>query len=182
MKQSRTFGRPRLSQKSLSYTLKKPAFKGRRFQTLPAPTGSPPYRLDLKDVVPGDLYKAIVRGKRMVFHTAGDLGGIKFAVPQQLVADGLERDFDPNATNPADNPAFFYGLGDCVYYNGQASEYFAQFYQPYEHYLAPIFAVPGNHDGDAVPPEPSLQAFVRNFCQRQAGVTLPKQEKARERR
>src|SRR5205085_7642757 len=39
-----------------------------------------------------------------------------------------------------------------------------QFYKPYEHYLAPIFAVPGNHDGDNVAPETSLEAFMRNFC------------------
>jgi len=179
MKQPRVFGRPRLSQTTLSFTLKRPAFKGRQFQTLPAPTGPPPFHLDLKDVVPGDLYKAIARGKRMVFHTAGDLGGIKFAVPQQLVADGLERDFDPNAANPADNPAFFYGLGDCVYYNGQGAEYFAQFYQPYEHYLAPIFAVPGNHDGDAVSPETSLEAFKRNFCSPAPVITQDAGESSR---
>src|SRR3989442_13051217 len=108
MTQSRRFGRPRLSQKSLSYTLKKPAFKGRRFQTLRAPTGSPPYRLDLKDVAPGDLYKAIVRGKRMVFHTPGDFAGLQLAAPRKIVADDLQGEFDPHATIPPNTtPSLF---------------------------------------------------------------------------
>jgi 3',5'-cyclic AMP phosphodiesterase CpdA len=63
------------------------------------------------------------------------------------------------------NAAFFYHLGDVVYYNGEASGYYEQFYDPYLRYDAPIFAIPGNHDGDALPEEgPSLAAFVDNFC------------------
>lgn len=30
-----------------------------------------------------------------------------------------------------------------MYFNGQITEYYKQFYQPYEFYLAPIFAIPG---------------------------------------
>jgi hypothetical protein len=52
-----------------------------------------------------------------------------------------------------------------VYFNGQALDYYSQFYQPYEHYTAPILAIPGNHDGDPLPPEITLEAFIRNFCQ-----------------
>ena len=30
-------------------------------------------------------------------------------------------------------------LGDCVYFNGQVSQYYAQYYRPYEHYLCEYF-------------------------------------------
>jgi len=71
-------------------------------------------------------------------------------------------------------PSFFYHLGDVVYYYGQADQYYSQFYEPYVHYGAPIFAIPGNHDGDIDPTSsavPSLDAFMRNFCAREAGYT-----------
>jgi hypothetical protein len=53
------------------------------------------------------------------------------------------------------------------------SQYYSQFYAPYEHYLAPIFAVPGNHDGDAVTGDTSLSAFVRNYCESAPGWHSP---------
>ena len=80
-------------------------------------------------------------------------------------------------------PAFFFHLGDVIYFDGEASEYFPQFYQPYEHYPNPILAIPGNHDGDRydrgklVNAEPSLAPFVRNFCAAKPGVHT---EEARE--
>jgi len=64
-------------------------------------------------------------------------------------------------------PAFFYHLGDVVYYFGQEEYYPEQFYDPYRNYDAPIFAIPGNHDGVMYKKEPvsySLQPFVDNFC------------------
>ena len=60
---------------------------------------------------------------------------------------------------------------------GQRSSYYDQFYDPYLHYGAPIFAIPGNHDGDvAIPPPgveppPSLQGFMLNFCSPDGAVT-----------
>jgi hypothetical protein len=167
------FGRRRLSAEALSVAVNNSSFSSRRFQPLPRPTGKKPYRLDLAEILPADQISAIEQAKTLVFHIDGDIGGIKDPVPQQLVANGMERDFRSDPAHPEADPAFFYLLGDCVYFNGQASEYFGQFYQPYEHYLAPIFAVPGNHDGDAVAPESSLQAFVRNFCQKEPGVVTP---------
>ena len=127
----------------------------------------------MRDVLPPDLYAAIAKAQHLGFHVAGDLGGINFAVPQERVAQGLEEDFVANPSDPAVNPAFLYVLGDCVYFNGQVSEYYAQYYQPYEHYLGPIFAVPGNHDGDPVAPEKSLDGFVRNFCAAKPGTKTP---------
>src|SRR5579863_2284170 len=172
---SHVFGRPRLNQKHLTFT-GAPGKSGSPFQPLPKPTGKPPFRLDLKDVLPADQYGAIAKANRLVFHVAGDLGGINFAVPQERVAQGLEEDFVINPADPSVNPAFLYVLGDCVYFNGQISQYYAQFYQPYEHYLAPIFAAPGNHDGDPMAPEKSLDGFVRNFCAAKPGTKTPESQ------
>jgi acid phosphatase type 7 len=81
------------------------------------------------------------------------------------------------------NPAFFYHLGDVVYYDGEVINYYWEFYEPYLHYPAPIFAIPGNHDGDVNPldqfhtPADSLRGFVRNFCS-QAAVQMPEADDA----
>jgi hypothetical protein len=83
--------------------------------------------------------------------------------PQLLVAMKMEEQF--NLPNPADRPAFFYILGDLVYYYGGLDEYYPQFYEPYGHYPAPIFGIPGNHDGDVLDgTTASLAGFVENLC------------------
>src|SRR5438874_2034007 len=72
-----------------------------------------------------------------------------------------------HAPNAGDRPAFFYHLGDVVYFYGEESEYASQFFDIYDHYPAPIFAIAGNHDGDVDPMTPeaeSLAAFVKHFC------------------
>jgi hypothetical protein len=84
----------------------------------------------------------------ITFHTVVDTGGIGYAVPQQIIEMHMENDFDTN--NPQINPAFFYHLGDIVYLYGEADNYPEQFYRPYTHYPLPIFAIPGNHDGDEI--------------------------------
>ncbi len=85
----------------------------------------------------------------------------------------MEHDFS-NSGDVSGNPSFFYHLGDVVYYAGETENYYSEFYEPHRLYPAPIFAIPGNHDGDVDPlaPEPSLSAFVRNFCA-QAPVHTP---------
>lgn len=166
------FGRSRYNQHRLAF-INPPTKRDQGFQQLPPPVGSSPYRLDLKDVVDPATYQAILLSKNLVFHTAGDTGGIRDPHPQEYVAYAMEADF---YTNPADaslNPAFFYQLGDCVYFNGEASQYYSQFYEPYDHYLAPIFAVPGNHDGDPLSGDTSLSAFVRNYCAPKPGTHSP---------
>jgi hypothetical protein len=135
------------------------------FRPLPPPTGAYPYHLSLADVLPPNKINA----DRLVFHMVGDTGGIKNPLPQRNVARQMESDFD-GADSHA-QPAFFYHLGDVVYFFGAAEEYFPQLYEPYEQYPAPIFAIPGNHDGDLsrrmeADGIPSLAAFVDNFCQR----------------
>ena len=62
---------------------------------------------------------------------------------------------------------FLFHLGDVVYSFGEHQFYYDQFYEPFRAYDAPIFAIPGNHDG--FPSEESentesLFAFLRNFC------------------
>jgi hypothetical protein len=132
-------------------------------QPLPNPTGQSPYHLTLDAVLPPTQMQTIQQAQRLVFHLAGDTGGVKMPQYQQNVARQMETDFD--ATDPAARPAFFYHLGDVIYYYGEASQYYSQFYEPYDLYPAPIMAIPGNHDGDpANASVRSLAAFVENFC------------------
>ena len=139
-------------------------------QPLPTPTGQAPYHLSLDSVLPAATMQAIRAAGKLVFHIVGDTGGVKAPQSQQLVVSHMENDF--NASDPSANPAFFYNLGDVVYYYGQASEYYAQFYDPNVHYPAPIFAIPGNHDGDVLDASvPSLAAFVENFCASEPHLT-----------
>jgi hypothetical protein len=108
---------------------------------------------------------AIAKSGGITIHIVGDTGGVSNPVPQQNVADAMEKDFGQTG---GDAPSFFYILGDVIYYYGEAANYYPQFYEPYIHYPAPIFAIPGNHDGDLPVPAPanvnSLDAFVDNFC------------------
>jgi Calcineurin-like phosphoesterase len=106
---------------------------------------------------------AIEKAGQIVFHSLGDTGSSKGPQSQSLVADKMVQDFaDPNA---ADRPSFCFHLGDIVYSFGEAQFYYDQFYEPYRAYPAPIFAVPGNHDGLVYSGEgvPSLEALMRNF-------------------
>jgi hypothetical protein len=139
------------------------------FRPLPRPTGMPPYHLALADVLQPAQMRTITNAGRLVFHMVGDTGGIKMPLPQLNVARQMEHDFE--AADAAARPAFFYHLGDVVYFYGAAEEYYPQFYEPYMRYPAPIFAIPGNHDGDLSPAMEaqgihSLDAFVSNFCRR----------------
>jgi len=108
--------------------------------------------------------KALQQAGQIVFHSVGDTGSVKGPETQSLVSDKMVSDF--NEANPADVPSFFFHLGDVVYYFGESIYYYDQFYEPYRNYPAPIIAIPGNHDGVVYPgdPEPTLTAFLRNFC------------------
>jgi len=78
----------------------------------------------------------------------------------------MAKDID-QADFASGRSAFCYHLGDVVYYFGQERFYFDQFYDAYRDYDGPIFAIPGNHDGEMFPNEQaqfSLQAFYNNFC------------------
>jgi len=121
---------------------------------------------------------SIKRAGRLVFHAVGDTGGINGTEAQEAVAERMEAQIE-NAPDSA-KPAFFYNLGDVVYYNGQSNFYRSQFYEPYQYYPAPILAIPGNHDGDIHvrrndPPvtEPTLTGFMQTFCDEQPRHRFP---------
>ena len=108
--------------------------------------------------------QAIEQAGQIVFHSVGDTGSVKGPDTQSLVADKMVTDFDEQ--NPADVPSFLFHLGDVVYYFGEGTYYYDQFYEPFRNYPAPVVAIPGNHDGVVYPsdPAPTLDAFLRNFC------------------
>ena len=158
------------------------AYGNQAFQPLPPPTGKPPYHLSLDSVLTSAQMNAIITSGNLTFHVVGDTGGVQFPLPQQSVADAMEADFSTVGTNA---PAFFYHLGDVVYYFGEAANYYPQFYEPYVHYPAPIFAIPGNHDGDINPTAPypkaaSLEAFATNFCAASPQITTDAGEISRD--
>src|SRR6202453_3074890 len=103
---------------------------------------------------------AIEQAKQIVFHSVGDTGSVAGPDTQSLVADKMVSDF--NEENSGDVPSFFFHLGDVVYYFGEATYYYDQFYEPFRNYPAPIVAIPGNHDGVvyAAEPAPQLAAFL----------------------
>jgi hypothetical protein len=134
-------------------------------EPIPAPRVQPPV-MDLSAVLPATAIAAIQAAGKIVFHSVGDTGGVVKAEPQLAVADAMAADL--NGKNYATGlPAFFFHLGDVVYYFGQQEYYPEQFYDPYRNYNAPIFAIAGNHDGVMYKNEPvsySLEAFINNFC------------------
>jgi hypothetical protein len=136
-----------------------------KFQPLPAPTGTYPYHLDIKKVLPN------LPGNKMVFHMVGDTGGLVSPVFKHQVANEMIRQCNEAATS-ADRPQFFFHLGDVVYNYGAAEEYYPQFFEPYEYYPGPVFAIAGNHDADVSPfdttPPQSLDAFMQVFCDTQS--------------
>jgi calcineurin-like phosphoesterase family protein len=162
------FGRPRRSATEQLVGLAGAA-PPQPFQPLPPPTGAPPFRLGLDTVIGADAAGAIETAGTLTFHAVGDTGGVTSPQDQQIVAQWMEQDLA--TLNPP--PAFFYHLGDVVYFDGERSRYYDEFYDPYLHYTAPIFAIPGNHDGDlGIPPVgTSLEGFMVNFCAAEAVVT-----------
>ncbi len=117
--------------------------------------------------------RQLTHAGRIVFHAMGDTGATQSVTSQNLVTDALVA--EARAPAAADRPAFLFHLGDIVYSFAESQYYYDQFYEPYRNYPAPIFAIPGNHDG-MLPPHPapgvtSLETFLRNFCAPQYGVS-----------
>jgi hypothetical protein len=135
-------------------------------QAIPAPRPGANLTMTLDQVLGAGGAAAVAtiqKSGQIVFHSLGDTGSVKGPETQSLVADKMVGDFsDPS---PADRPSFCFHLGDVVYSFGQAEYYYDQFYEPYRSYPAPIFAVPGNHDGLVYTGEgvATLDAFLRNF-------------------
>ena len=151
---------------SLGSTLKQQIGKRQKFQPLPPPTGDHPYHLSLKDILSTEEVESILDSGGISFHTVGSTGGMKKNTKWfgEIVANHMIADFKYKKDNT--NPAFLYLLGKIVYYWGEASQYYPQFYEPYKKYPAPIFAIPGSYDGNIRPDGTvfSLSAFVNNFC------------------
>jgi hypothetical protein len=143
-------------------------------EAIPAPRINPPV-MDLGTVLPAAVIAQIEASGRLVFHSIGDSGGIVQPGPQLAVADGLCADLS-GKTYATGLPAFCFHLGDVVYYFGQEQYYPEQFYDPYRNYDAPVFAIPGNHDGVLYSKEPvaySLEPFVENFCTATPVASVP---------
>jgi len=83
-------------------------------QPLPAPTGKPPYHVSLDEVLTSAQMQAMRASGQLVFHIAGDTGGVKAPQAQEIVMMHMENDL--TVTEATAQPAFFYHLGDVVYY------------------------------------------------------------------
>jgi hypothetical protein len=139
------------------------------FQPLPAPNGPAPYRFDLSQLLPAADIAQIQNAGVLVFHAVGDSGDYRDAGPQDLVASLMTQD----VTNSPDGrqPAFFYHLGDVIYFAGDIDKYGAYFYNTYQDYPAFIVAIAGNHDcqpddpqdGPVDPNKVPLDGWVQNF-------------------
>lgn len=124
-------------------------------------------RMTLADAIGAkgsEVESAITKARQVVFHAVGDTGNTRGPLDEDLVADKMVSDFE--GEEPAAVPSFCYHLGDVVYSFGESKYYYDQFYEPYRNYPAPIFAIPGNHDGMVAPgvETPTLKAFLENFC------------------
>ncbi|HEY8781440.1 MAG TPA: metallophosphoesterase [Mucilaginibacter sp.] len=131
-------------------------------QPIPPPRAGASLIMNLADVIGQDASDAIQQAGMLVFHSVGDTGSDKKyrVVDEADVSKMMVQDL---FLKPASS--FFYHLGDVVYEFGQPQDYYAQFYEPFCAYNAPIFAIPGNHDGMIWDPSmTSLQAFQNNFC------------------
>lgn len=140
-------------------TLVDDAFK---IKPLPTPNGKWPYRLKVEQILP----ETDMDTTSISFHVVGDTGSMKERSFQHKVAREMTNQLV--SENKSCVPAFMLHLGDVVYNYGEAHEYPAQFFSPYEQYAAPIFALAGNHDADINPESPegytSLEAFMQVFC------------------
>jgi hypothetical protein len=147
------------------------------FQPLPKPLGLPPYHYALSDNFKS-VAKHISDLGKMVFHVLGDSGGVKDAEFQSNVANQMVGVLGKGG---ASAPQFCYHVGDVVYFTGAHDDYFSQFYEPYEQYTPPIFAIPGNHDGEVDDPtaQTSLDGWVAYFMQANPDVDPVSQDSPR---
>ena len=139
------------------------------FQPLPKPNGPPPYRFDLSQLLTAADITKIKTAGVMVFHTVGDTGDYRNSGPQDLVAAIMTQD----AQNSPDGrqPAFYYHLGDVIYFAGDIDKYGAYFYETYKDYPCFIVSIPGNHDcqpddpqdGPVDPNKFPLDGWIQNF-------------------
>jgi hypothetical protein len=144
------------------------------FQPLPEPNGNAPYRFDLSNLLSDADVARIRQTGTMVFHTVGDTGDQR-GKEMDFVSAMLTADYH---AQPADHaPAFFYHLGDVVYFAGDVDKYGNNFYETYSEYPGLIVAIPGNHDcqpddpqdGPVDPRKVPLDGWVQNFMSKNPG-------------
>ena len=139
------------------------------FQPLPTPNGPAPYRFDLSQLLSAADVTKIKNAGVMAFHTVGDTGDYRDSGPQDLVAALMTQDAQNSAENK--QPAFYYHLGDVIYFAGDIDKYGAYFYETYKDYPAFIVSIPGNHDcqpddpqdGPVDPNKFPLDGWIQNF-------------------
>ncbi len=138
------------------------------FQPLPKPNGPAPYRFDLAQLLPAEDVASIQAAGAMAMHTVGDTGDYR-GQQQDFVAAMMTQDALHSSADR--KPAFFYHLGDVVYFAGDLDRYGANFYETYKDYPAFIVSIPGNHDcqpddpqdGPVDPKKRPLDGWVQNF-------------------
>lgn len=141
--------------------------KGQTKGPVPTPRTYP--RMDLATVVganpPG--YVSNASGKSLAFDVIGDSGA---ATEKNLNAFELKVTDLMTRDALASPPAFLYHVGDVVYFYGEENYFYSQFYEPFKGYPAPIFAIPGNHDGITYDDSMvSLDSFQKAFCAEKPG-------------
>ncbi len=141
------------------------------FQPLPTPNGPAPYRFDLSQLVSANDIQQITDAGVLVFHTVGDTGDYR-GQEQDFVAAMMTQDAQTLANNR--KPAFYYHLGDVIYFAGDIDKYADNFYETYKNYPCFIVSIPGNHDcqpddpsdGPVDPTKYPLDGWVQNFMSR----------------
>jgi uncharacterized protein YukJ len=136
--------------------------KGQTRGPVPTPRIYP--RLDLATIVganpPGYLRSS--SGKSLAFDVIGDSGATTEKTLDEFEVKATQLITRDAIASP---PAFLFHVGDVVYFYGEENYYYSQFYEPLKAYPAPIFAIPGNHDGitynDSMV---SLDSFQKAFC------------------
>src|ERR1035438_9628587 len=92
------------------------------FKAIPADHVQPTdLSYDVANVLTPDQLQAIQQAGKIVFHSVGDTGGINGTDIQDELAGQMEEQIKNAAADSV--PAFFFHLGDVVYYNGISSDY-----------------------------------------------------------
>jgi len=138
------------------------------FQPLPPPNGPAPYRFDLSQLLSANDIQQITDTGVMVIHTVGDTGDYR-GQQQDFVAEMMTQDAQGLPNNQ--KPAFYYHLGDVIYFAGDIDKYADNFYETYKNYPGFIVSIPGNHDcqpddptdGPVDPTKFPLDGWIQNF-------------------
>jgi len=133
-------------------------------EPVPAPRGGQYPTMDLASILGSPAVAQITAAGKITFHCPGDSGAptAQRLRNEMMVTDLMAKDF---VGGPGDKPAFAFHVGDVVYFFGEQNYYYDQFFEPFKDYPAPIFAIPGNHDGITYDASMvSLAAFQAAFC------------------